>query len=53
MAKKKTAPSTVDLVVRSDTHTHAGKPVKRGDTIKVTPAVKELMEKLWDVTPRA
>ncbi len=42
-----------DLVVPVDNHTHAGAPVEKGSTIKVTAKQKERLEKLWNVQPAA
>ena len=45
VSKKETP--LMDLKVATDNHTHKGKPVKKGASIKVTPEVKEMLEAAW------
>jgi hypothetical protein len=37
----------IEIEVTVDNHTHAGKPCKKGDKIKVSPEGKAMLDKAW------
>lgn len=48
MPQKNTGQDLVEITVTVDNHEHAGEQVKKGDKIKVTPSVAEMLQTQWD-----
>lgn len=48
MPQKKTGQDLVEITVTVDNHEHAGETVKKGDKIKVSQPVAEMLQSQWD-----